>query len=88
MVELKDGKFVQTDEPRGTFDPTKMDEAAVEAEQELTNALVDDQSLAPGIDYIINWWVRWYIKTPAGKPGAGHKRLGRVLVSMAKEKAR
>lgn len=68
------------------FDPIAMDNAATSAEQELTNALVDDQQLAPGIDYLIDWWARWYNKTPAGEPGAGHKRLGRMLVGMAKEK--
>jgi len=59
-------------------DKDRMDANAVLAEQELSQALVDDQLLAPGIDYIINWHQRWYIK-------AGHKRLGRMLVGMAKE---
>jgi len=63
------------------FNPQEMDSAATSAEQELTNALTDRQDeLAPGIDYMINWWYRWYLQT-------GHKRLGRMLVNMAKEQS-
>lgn len=66
------------------FDPKPMDDAALEAEKELSMVMSgedlsgDTQYLLPGIDYMIDWWDRWYMK-------AGHKRLGRTLASMAKE---
>ncbi|MBU1862921.1 MAG: hypothetical protein KKH94_04555 [Candidatus Omnitrophica bacterium] len=54
----------------------QMDEAAVQAKAELEKhfAIWSAKDLA-------GWWKRWYLK-------AGHKRLGRLLVGMAKpEKA-
>ena len=67
------------------FDPKPMDDAALEAEQELSETMSNPDAmyptadgLMPGINYMIDWWYRWYMK-------AGHKRLGRTLVSMATE---
>ena len=58
------------------FDPVEMDNAATEAEDELSNTT--DPNLQPGIDFMTQWWYRWFIT-------AGHKRLGRILVGHAKE---
>ena len=49
-----------------------MDEAATDAENDLIN--VDEGA----IKAIAEWWSKWY-------KGAGHKRLGRVLLSQLKE---
>ena len=59
------------------FDPQAMDDAAVEAENNLSELSANDQ-LTPGIDAMIDWHYRWFMK-------AGHKRLGRILVGIAKE---
>ena len=59
------------------FDPQAMDNAATEAENEL--AEMTELELEPGINAMIQWWYKWFMK-------AGHKRLGRILVSQAKEK--
>ena len=50
----------------------QMDEAADQAKAELEQNL--DKLTARDI---IAWWSKWYMKT-------GHKRLGRILVSMGK----
>lgn len=52
-------------------EPNPFDEAAKIAEQELTN--ISRESVEP----ISAWWLKWYMK-------AGHKRLGRILVKIAK----
>jgi len=52
----------------------KMDAAGEEAEADLTGKL--DQWSAKDL---IDWRGRWYLK-------AGHKRLGRLLVRIGKEK--
>lgn len=49
-----------------------MDEAAEQAQDEL-KAQIDNMSAQD----LIKWWSKWYMK-------AGHKRLGRILVSMGK----
>jgi len=55
------------------FDPQAMDSAATDAENDLAN--LPDEVVLPMAD----WWYRWFMK-------AGHKRLGRILVGIAKEK--
>lgn len=50
----------------------KMDNAAGEAETELRANI----SAWTAVN-LAEWWSRWYLK-------AGHKRLGRVLVAIAK----
>lgn len=54
------------------FDPQAMDNAAAEAENDLNE--LPDEAVNPMAD----WWHRWFQK-------AGHKRLGRILVGIAKE---
>jgi len=54
------------------FNPQAMDNAADEAEEELNT--LD----AEAVNLIANWWYKWFMQ-------AGHKRLGRILVQMAKE---
>jgi len=54
------------------FDPEAMDRAAIEAGEELDQ--IPRETILP----IAEWWSKWYLK-------AGHKRLGRILVSIAKE---
>lgn len=53
-------------------------DAAVSAEQELSTALTEDTTLEPGVTYLMWWWDRWYMLS-------GHKRLGRILINMAKD---
>jgi hypothetical protein len=48
-----------------------MDAAAREAEKDLST--LDRASVQP----IAAWWLKWYLK-------AGHKRLGRIMVKIAK----
>lgn len=55
------------------FDPQVMDNAATDAENDLSN--LTDEIVNPMAD----WWYKWFRK-------AGHRRLGRILVSIAKEK--
>ena len=55
----------------------QMDEAAIRADQDL-RGMVDMEALEKS--HIVEWWEKWYRRTPDGKPGAGHKRLGRILV--------
>jgi hypothetical protein len=50
----------------------KIDAAAGEAEKELK-----EKYTGWSANDLIDWWARWYMK-------AGHKRLGRVLVSISK----
>jgi len=50
--------------------PEQMDEAAVEAQNDLTE-MVDHEMLEKS--KIMEWWKKWYTK-------AGHKRLGRILI--------
>lgn len=54
------------------FDPQAMDNAAVDAENELSE--LPNKVVLP----MAEWWYRWFMK-------AGHKRLGRILVQIAKE---
>ena len=51
----------------------EMDAAAAEAEKELGTL---DQN---AISIVAAWWLKWYMK-------AGHKRLGRIMVKVAKNK--
>jgi len=63
-------------------DKQAMDNAAIDAEQELNQLLTplnQVQELEPTAQDLIDWWYKWYMT-------AGHKRLGRVLVQIAKEK--
>lgn len=50
-----------------TFDPGEMENAAREANSELRPDMT--------ILEVSLWWKKWYMK-------AGHKRLGRLLVSL------
>jgi hypothetical protein len=52
----------------------KMDAAAEEAEKDLATL---DQA---AVETIAAWWLKWYMT-------AGHKRLGRLLVKIAKSGA-
>ena len=51
----------------------EMDAAAKEAEKDLATL---DQAT---VQTIAAWWSKWYLK-------AGHKRLGRIMVKLAKKK--
>jgi hypothetical protein len=51
----------------------EMDAAAEEAEKDLATL---DQA---AVEVIAAWWSKWYMKT-------GHKRLGRIMVRLAKKK--
>ena len=51
----------------------KMDAAAEEAEKNLATL---DQA---AVETIAAWWLKWYMT-------AGHKRLGRIMVKIAKSK--
>ena len=53
----------------------KMDAAAEEAERDLSTL---DQAT---VERIAAWWLKWYMT-------AGHKRLGRILVRIAKAGAK
>ena len=53
------------------YDPEAMDAAAKEAEQDLENLSGE------AVKSLSDWWAKWYL-------GAGHKRLGRLLVSISK----
>jgi hypothetical protein len=53
---------------------TKMDAAAEQAEKDL--ATLDRAA----VETIAAWWLKWYMT-------AGHKRLGRLLVRIAKSGA-
>lgn len=53
----------------------EMDAAAVEAEKDLSTV---DQA---AVETVAAWWAKWYLK-------AGHKRLGRLLVKIAKSKVK
>ena len=50
----------------------QMDDAAAQAQTEVEQN-IDNLSARD----IIRWWSKWYMKT-------GHKRLGRILVTMGK----
>ena len=50
----------------------EMDAAAGEAEKDLKTI---DQAT---VKTIAAWWLKWYMK-------AGHKRLGRIMVKLAKK---
>ena len=54
------------------FNPQEMDHAAADAQNDLMINYSDDV-----VDKISEWWYTWYMKT-------GHKRLGRILVDVAK----
>ena len=66
------------------FDPQAMDDAAHEAELDLLGDHeggedgVTQLANYQGVDDIARWWSKWFLK-------AGHKRLGRILVGIAKE---
>lgn len=51
----------------------EMDKAAAHAQAELKQHY-DEWSARD----VTNWWINWYLKT-------GHKRLGRIIVGMAKQ---
>ena len=51
----------------------QMDEAAAQAQSEFKGK--EDQWSAKDL---IDWWTKWYLK-------AGHKRLGRILVSIGEK---
>jgi hypothetical protein len=51
----------------------EMDAAAEEAERDLVTL---DRA---AVETIAAWWLKWYMK-------AGHKRLGRIMVKIAKKK--
>ena len=51
----------------------EMDAAAGEAEKDLATL---DQA---AVETVATWWSKWYMK-------AGHKRLGRIMVKLAKKK--
>jgi hypothetical protein len=58
-----------------------MDAAAKLAEAEFDKVFqpaLEDDVLAPGIEWLVGWFKRWYLL-------AGHKRLGRMLVKRAKD---
>jgi hypothetical protein len=50
-----------------------MDAAAEEAERDLASL---DRT---AVETIAAWWLKWFMK-------AGHKRLGRIMVKIAKKK--
>ena len=50
----------------------EMDDAAVEAENELSD--IPDELVTP----VANWMKRWYMK-------AGYKRLGKILIESAEQ---
>ena len=54
------------------WDPTVMDNAASDAENDLLE--VDEEALRA----VANWWKKWFGK-------AGHKRLGRILLQYSSE---
>ena len=61
------------------FDPQAMDNAAHEAEQDLLGSDGAKENYpTEAIDAIAGWWFKWFLKT-------GHKRLGRILVGIAKD---
>ncbi len=53
-------------------DPAKMDDAAKEACDELTKNIKSWTA-----QDLTTWWSTWYMR-------AGHKRLGRILVKLAR----
>lgn len=55
------------------FNPQEMDNAATDAENDLSN--YPDEA----VDKMAEWVAKWYGK-------AGYKRLGRILVQIHKEK--
>ena len=61
-------------EEKGTV-LAEMDAAAGEAEKDLATL---DQG---AVKVIATWWLKWYMT-------AGHKRLGRILVKIAKPAAK
>ena len=64
---------VTMSEDKGTV-LAKMDAAAEEAERDLSTL---DQAT---VEMIAAWWLKWYTT-------AGHRRLGRILVRIAKSAA-
>ena len=59
-------------EEKGTV-LAEMDAAAEEAERDLSTL---NQAT---VERIAAWWLKWYMK-------AGHKRLGRIMVKIARKK--
>ncbi len=53
------------------FDPEEMNKASKEAEQDLENLE------ATAVKSVADWFAKHYLK-------AGHKRLGRILVTISK----
>ena len=53
----------------------EMDKAVLEAEKELRQKLEAGSATAL---FVADWWTKWYMQ-------AGHKRLGRLMVKIAKE---
>ncbi|KKN74222.1 hypothetical protein LCGC14_0393080 [marine sediment metagenome] len=60
------------------FNPQAMDDAATDAENELSE-LAAKPELEAGINTIEDWTAKWFGK-------AGYKRLGRILVGNSKER--
>lgn len=54
----------------------EMDEAAAEAKKELLAHLEEWKA-----HDVVKWWANWYLK-------AGHKRLGRLFVELARKSAK
>lgn len=50
-------------------DKQAMDDAAIDAQDDLSNYLSDDKAF----QVVADWWAKWVMK-------AGHKRLGRILL--------
>jgi len=62
------------------FNPAEMDKAAEEAKAELSQMLKDlegDDARLKAMLGVFNWWHKHYLK-------AGHRRLGRIVVSLYK----
>ena len=55
------------------FNVEDMDKAAKDAEKDLTETLSGES-----VTGVAEWFAKWYLK-------AGHKRLGRLLVTIAKD---
>lgn len=74
MITFKDLKktMVFTEEDR-----EKMDKVAQEAEKELTDLIIKDNTISG----LANWWKKWYVK-------AGHKRLARILLQNARKEGK
>ena len=59
------------------FDAQAMETAALEAARELINYALQGNTETIAVAAVADWWNRHYLK-------AGHKRLGRIMVKIAK----